>query len=87
MHDTGICFLDAMMNYLRKRNEASIMDTIKALKQIISDHQYDSDALIQDLEEIQVSNLYNICNYKEHIIHCNAFIQYIKCLYIFIFIP
>ena len=75
-----------MMNYVANKTQNTTSEPIKMLKQFIVDHDYDSDALIQDLEEEYASNIYNICTNKEYILHCKDFVQYFKCLCVY-FVP
>jgi len=68
------------------------------LKEFIEKDEYDSDAFIQDIEDViidnmeiivamnkNISNIYNICNDDKYISHCKDFLRYYKCMFTFIF--
>ena len=69
------------INFTVHRNQKEY-EAIKALRKFMQKHEYDSDAFIQDIDDViieemdkNISNIYNICDDKKYISHCKDFLQ------------
>ena len=84
-----MCFLDALLSHISERGQFTTISRIEAITQFMHQHEYDSDAFLDDIGEVvieatalnqRISNIYNICIDDNFMILCKDYMRYCQCM-------